>query len=497
MNMPKANQSSTLISLLIISLAWLIACSNPEASREKNLLVATELKEIGDYDEALVTLENLRAQSPQDIEVLEQIGQVYLLKDDATMAALFFEQAHEQSPQDIDLLKQTIETLLTADEPAAHLLEKLVDLDSSALTSELWTKLAQHRMAEKQIQGSLQAYLKSVPEKVSETDSSTATALGRLFLLLDNPSQAEYWFINATNSENIDALDALFGLLEIKLSNSDWAQAEEVIAQLDERYPGAVDASDWAKARKQLQRWKEELATTKANLDKANKAREDSLANVEKTPISAERSSAKDLSQANRSIKSDAIADFETMQKIANQPAIDDETTEEQRIAEQINVEFTPPKPNFETLISNARNAQFEGNYIKSIRFYWQALGQANNNPEIWDELSEVYLLDNQLANAETTALEAIRLSPSEIKYTINYLRVAQRNKPSNQFLAELETAYDRFPKNADIALSLARAYDKIANNSTAAGFMYNRFLEISPSHPLRAEADAALERLR
>ena len=122
MNMPKANQTSTLISLLIISLAWLIGCSNPEANRKKNLLFAAELKENGDYDRALIKLENLRVQAPQDVEVLEQIGQVYLRKDDATMAALFFEQAHEQSPQDIDLLIQTIRTLLTANEAAGHLL---------------------------------------------------------------------------------------------------------------------------------------------------------------------------------------------------------------------------------------------------------------------------------------------------------------------------------------------------------------------------------------
>ena len=496
MYMPKANQTITLISLLIISLAWLIGCSNPEATREKNLLSAVELKENGDYDRALVKLENLRVQAPQDVEVLEQIGQVYLRKDDATMAALFFEQAHEQSPQDIDLLIQTIKTLLTANEAAGHLLEKLDDLDSSALSPELWTQLAQHRMAEKQLQPALEAYLKSIPEKVNLTDSSTAAALGRLFLLLDNPSQAEYWFINAANSENIDALDALFGLLEIKLSNNNWAQAEEVIVQLDERFPGALDASSWTKARKELQRWKEELDTSKSNLDKASKARKEASANVENTPVTAGRSTAKDLNQANRSIKSDGIEDFEAMQKIATQPAINNETTEKQ-ITEDVNIEFTPHKPNFEKLISNARSAQNDRNYINSIRLYWQALGQANNNPEIWDELSQVYLLDKQLANAETTALEAIRLSPSEIKYTINYLRIAQRNKPSGQFLAELETAYDRFPKNADIALSLARAYDKVANNTTAARFMYNRFLEISPSHPLRAEADAALERFR
>ena len=53
---------------------------------------------------------------------------------------------------------------------------------------------------------------------------------------------------------------------------------------------------------------------------------------MENTPNSAERSSTRDLIQANRSIKSDAIADFETMQKIANQPAILDDTT----VVEQI-----------------------------------------------------------------------------------------------------------------------------------------------------------------
>ena len=158
MNMPKATQTSTLVSLLIISLAWLIDCSNPEATRKKNLLLAVELKENGDYDGALVKLENLRVQAPQDVEVLEQIGQVYLRKDDATMAALFFAQAPEQSQQDIDLLIQTIKTLLSANEAAGHLLEKLDDLDSSALSSELWTQLAQHRMAEKQFQPALEAY---------------------------------------------------------------------------------------------------------------------------------------------------------------------------------------------------------------------------------------------------------------------------------------------------------------------------------------------------
>ena len=83
------------------------------------------------------------------------------------------------------------------------------------------------------------------------------------------------------------------------------------------------------------------------------------------------------------------------------------------------------------------------------------------------------------------------------MSYTLDDLRVAQRSKKAAEFLSELETAYDRFPRSPEITLSLARAYERISRNTTAARELYSRFIEIAPGHPLSGEAKSALDRLR
>ena len=120
-----------------------------------------------------------------------------------------------------------------------------------------------------------------------------------------------------------------------------------------------------------------------------------------------------------------------------------------------------------------------------------------NNRPDIWNLLSRAYLIDGQSENAETAALEAIRLEPDEVAYTLDYLRIAQRTKTPDQFLSHLETAYDRFPASPEITLSMARAYERIQQDRPTARRLYQRFIDIAPNHPLVPEARDALTRLR
>jgi tetratricopeptide (TPR) repeat protein len=198
--------------------------------------------------------------------------------------------------------------------------------------------------------------------------------------------------------------------------------------------------------------------------------------------------------------KTRVLADLEAIEAMADQPAIEavaEDAEQASPALEDEAVADSPMEPSVAELLEEADRAQLEGDYDSAIGLYWQALATANNDPATWNQLSQAYFAINQLQNAETAALEAIRFAPSEIKYTLDYLRIAQRSKPATQFLAELETAYDRFPSNPEVALSLARAHERIGNNSRAAQSLYRRFLEIAPNHPLRAEADAALARLR
>jgi tetratricopeptide (TPR) repeat protein len=105
--------------------------------------------------------------------------------------------------------------------------------------------------------------------------------------------------------------------------------------------------------------------------------------------------------------------------------------------------------------------------------------------------------VDGQLNNAETAALEAVRLSPGEVAYTLDYLRVTQRSKNPEDFFSELETAYDRFPASPEITLSLARAHERISQDNVTARNLYLRFIDIAPNHPLIPEARDAVARLR
>lgn len=150
-----------------------------------------------------------------------------------------------------------------------------------------------------------------------------------------------------------------------------------------------------------------------------------------------------------------------------------------------------------EELLAEAETAERDRDYKSAIRKYWAAISIANNRAEVWNLLSRAYLIDGQLQNADTAALEAVRLAPREVAYTLDFLRVAQRSRPPKEFLAQLETAYDRFPSSPEITLSLARAHERISEDDFVARNLYLRFIDIAPNHPLVPEARDAAARLR
>ena len=63
--------------------------------------------------------------------------------------------------------------------------------------------------------------------------------------------------------------------------------------------------------------------------------------------------------------------------------------------------------------------------------------------------------------------------------------------------VAYQESAYDRFPRSPEIALSLARGYERIDGNNSFAIVLYERFIQLAPNHPLRTEAETSINRLR
>jgi Flp pilus assembly protein TadD len=567
--MLKVNFKSVFFIALITTSIWLMACSNPVEKRAAQIKDALSLSEKGSNEEALKILEGLATQHPDDIEILKSIGKVYSADGDASMASLFLEQAYLQSPDDTELLFQTYLSLDAAKQPAGHLLEKLAEQKVEAMTPQLWTRLGQVRQRANLLQPALDAYLKGVDPDKAKPAPETAAAIGRLFVKVGNLAQAESWLkMAADNDDDSNALTTLFGLLEINFRQKDWAGAEATIAQLEKQFPGAVEASQWEQARKELTRWrksqdeiKSKLAKTQADKKTAEAELNTDTAEEEATQVLESDQNSKGNETALTESKSQIIADMEAAEAMADAPAI--ENTEEANVtvgqdnkaivsdssitiepadpmttvevssdqaskAEETTfvvdadttiepaptpiVEDFPtleaePEPTalstsirpltVEELLADAENATLDRDFKSAIRKYWTAIGIANNRAEVWNLLSRAYLVDGQLNNAETTALEAVRLEPRQVNYTLDYLRVAQRSQAPEDFLAELETAYARFPTSPEITLSIARGHERISQDRPTARNLYLRFIDIAPNHPLIPEAQKAVARLR
>ena len=557
--MLNANFKSVFLITLITISVWLGGCKSPEEKKAAQIKDALSLSEKGSNAEALKMLEELATQYPDDIVILKSIGLIYKADGDAGMASLFLEQAYLQSPDDTELLFQTYQSLDAAKQPASHLLEKLAERAPEAMTPELWTRLGQARQAANQVQPALDAFLKGVDPDKAKPAPESAAAIGQLFVKVGNLPQAESWLKMAADSDDPNALTALFDLLEINLRQNNWADAEATIAQLDTQFPGAVEASQWQQARQELVRWRESQEEMKATLAKAQ---------ANKKAIETEARAATEEIEASQVVKFDEdsggsetvitedkaqiIADMEAAEAMADAPAIEiaeeaddliednksiasdpsitldttdpkttaevdysqiatvEETAVEQAPtpiveafptseAEPTTVTLPPSSPpqTVEELMADAETATLDRDFKSAIRKYWTAISIANNRAEVWNLLSRAYLVDGQLNNAETTALEAVRLEPRRVAYTLDYLRVAQRSLAPEDFLAELETAYARFPVSPEITLSIARGHELISQDRSAARNLYLRFIDIAPNHPLIPQAQNAVARLR
>ena len=557
--MLNANFKSVFLITLITISVWLAGCKSPEEKKAAQIKDALSLSEKGSNAEALKMLEELATQYPDDIVILKSIGLIYKADGDAGMASLFLEQAYLQSPDDTELLFQTYQSLDAAKQPASHLLEKLAERAPEAMTPELWTRLGQARQAANQVQPALDAFLKGVDPDKAKPAPESAAAIGQLFVKVGNLPQAESWLKMAADSDDPNALTALFDLLEINLRQNNWADAEATIAQLDTQFPGAVEASQWQQARQELVRWRESQEEMKATLAKAQankkaietearaataeietsqvvKSDEDSggsetVITEDKAQIIADMEAAEamadapaieiaeeadDLIEDNKSIASDPSITLDTTDPKTtaevdySQVATVEETAVEQAPtpiveafptseAEPTTVTLPPSSPpqTVEELMADAETATLDRDFKSAIRKYWTAISIANNRAEVWNLLSRAYLVDGQLNNAETTALEAVRLEPRRVAYTLDYLRVAQRSLAPEDFLAELETAYARFPVSPEITLSIARGHELISQDRSAARNLYLRFIDIAPNHPLIPQAQNAVARLR
>lgn len=582
--MPNANIKQAISILIALVFILIVGCSSSEEKRTKALSDVAQLQANSDYTTALKLLEKLSQNYPDDSEILQQIGLIHQQLGNLSEAAFYLGAAQNLSPDDTEILLQAYQAHENADQlgVATDLLETFAKMNPSGMNDTLWFRLGGLQAQAKKTESALEAYLEGIKLTNKKPSAEIALAIGTLFKQLDNLPMAGRWLVIAAKSNDPNALPALFGLLEIHLQSRNWEAAEKTIALIDQKFPGAVDASKWASKRKELKKWRAAQNEMKAQLEKialAEQQKRDTQAKKETSAQTENKPTDLETDTQQKSGKEQIVRDLANAEAIASQPAtetIPDSTSEiapeepestEPKIVYNENIIIQPAEPianfdsdaqqenqevqgNFEystnyqsstalvesmpqydseaqydpqpkyepepvasevneptlpdtkllsleELIAKAKEATSRRNYERAIQLYWDALGRTNQRADIWNALAKVYLIDGQAKNAATTSLEATRLEPDNVLYVLDYLRVVQRVKKPADFIRELETAYDRFPRSPEITLSLARGYRRIGGNDYAASILYRRFIQIAPNHPLRPEAEAALSLIR
>jgi tetratricopeptide (TPR) repeat protein len=541
------HQSPYGILFLAVLGLFLSACSTPEERYEQSLQLAVELRHQGEAAAALQRLEQLAKQNPDDLRIQIEMARAYADQGDHTSAAFILVAAAKQNPTDTELLLEAYAAQLeTGDSNSVSEIVLLMEQHSPELLGpDEWQIIGASRLQQNHVRSALEAYLRSVRLNNGEADSETALEIGRLFTQVGNYPQAESWLTQAINDE-VTELPGRFALMEVYFNQAAWGQAEQEMNALDERFPGAVEGSQWAEARAELERWKAaraeaariaaeqiaaiELATEPATADQNPEttslppADADGAIAVAGTSTAPEQVTPQTLTDATAgenppaSIKLSLLDNAEaagvdepsevlTTEGAAiaiepSDPMLDGLTvTFDGAEADSVVFESDPAATPFpvapeKPLLERAQLAAIEGNLEESIRLYWRALGDSPEQAAIWQKLSDVYFIAGQLRNAETTLLEAIRLAPQSIALTLQHLRIQQRLQDPQSFVRSVEQATERFPRSADLALSLARAYDRVLNDTVAARRQYRRFIDLEPNHPLRDEAETALSRL-
>jgi tetratricopeptide (TPR) repeat protein len=465
----------TFIPLGFITLLFFSGCGEREVPIEERVSQAESLLDAGQIDGAILILERCLEREPDRVDVLEPLAFAYSGKGDPVMAALTFKRIAELVPSQPEYLLYAAESLVESDDSKGAVACYDEYLSKRPEDRAVWVTLAQLQASSGRQSEALEAWLAA--EQV-ESRSSHQIAIGELYMRLGNLAQAQAWFARALDGDSESRDEALLGLLETAVRAKRFAEAEALLIQIDAEYPGRVDQSPLDSVRDQLAEWhhRREAAREAMAALEARRIKEEAAAR--QAALEAERAAAEATEDA----------------QVPEEPVKEPGTEDEQQVAEVVAEEPLPPAE--DDHLELARRSSLGGDLPAAVRHYKQALVQDDSRPEVWAELSEVYLRAGKDSWARATASEAVRRNPDNPKFILQYLRAAQRTMEIDLVIREMEDAYRRFPEQPEIILVLARAYSDQGNLRNAR-LLLIKFLDLVPvDHPQRTSAEMELQGL-
>ncbi len=522
MGIKKGVVRKCLYGFLIVYLLVVSGCGPSEPNLEETLEQANQLLESNSTAQAISLLESYNAFDSGEPRVLESLAFAYSSIGNHRSAAESFQSLANLLPEQPEYYLYAAQALKESDQTEDALQAYLDYLEAIPEDAAIQLEVARLNEELQRWDEALNNYLSSYRLKPR---SQVALRLGELFLAKRNYPQARTWYTQALNLGDSEA-EAMLGLLETALQSRRYQEAIGWMRQLDEKYPGQLDVSPLASARKDLANWQAsqaELAEATERIGDISVEAEDEVAEspqrteveeteseivveLETTTPDVEQS---DVSSSVENQASDATSgaivevvenpgppeDTEPSENISKEDAVAlSESESELRTTE--NEQFIDQSNNLSEKLLEAQTARNEGRDTDAIRLYKNILSRNDSRADVWYELSEVYLGQGDLQWADAAALEAIRREPGNVRYTLQHLKIVRQMGENQTLLQELLRARSRFPNYPDITLALARAYMNVARNRRNASILYREFLAQAPDHPQASIARAELEAL-
>lgn len=541
-----------LLSVVCLAVATLFitGCGPSEQEKEQarqqammeGLDAASRLLFSGQIDAALVQLERLDQNYPNEPDVLEALAFAYAKKPDHALAGFYFDTVVQLDPSRTELALYAARSHTETGDSASAALAYETYLKDSPDDAGAWLAYARALVDSNKRKPALDAYMEATRRSGANPGALDSSKIGMLYVKLGNRAQARRWAQAALSmaAEENSKQQALLTLLELDLSEQKWSDAEKRIAELDKVDAEALDNSPLASARPELKQWRaNQQAAAKALADarlaenrkrfadaqaRQTTQRTPDAASPDEAPATTETEEATETTAVDETTEvtepteaaestitvdrtvettslTDSLAAPDGGQKLPPAPQA---TPEDPQVAippAQLAVETsaesasepelaTPATSSFAVQGSTAYDA---GDFAGAARLYQSALAENPDATDVYYELSRAYYNLGRWQQAELYAAEARRRDPQNLRYAVNYLRAVQKTQSRERLMAELIRAKQRFPNSPDVTLALARGYERIYNNRRNAVFLYEDFLKLAPGHP---QADEARQRL-
>jgi tetratricopeptide (TPR) repeat protein len=479
----------------------LLGCSKPEEVISARVALANQILADGRIEEATTMLEALDRVHPDQPAVLETLGFAYAQAGRHRSAGESFVRAAGLDANSATLRTLAAESFMKEGDFARAAEQHRLYLAQFPGDYQSWQKLGEIEERRADLLRAIEAYLEWFRIRPS---GECAFRLATAFRRLNNAPQARQWFETTIRQggENID--DALLGVLE--LESADFAAAERTVTQLDAHFPGTLDASPLAAVRGRIAAWKEAdaaLAQARAEqerlteeLAEARRRQQEELARMREATINA--SQQPEPAQPAQTDPTDpgpvapVVASFD-----GTAPATESVPPENTAPATP-EVPQRPAPVSANPALTAAWERREAGQIDKAVEILWRALGQDDNQVDVWSELADCYVSQEEYGPAEACILEARRRAPESIEIETAFLNIVRGSQPREVYFARVEEARRKFPSNASLAYVLARELAENGGDPTRAIVAYDDFLLLAdPADPRRAEASDFLARMR